>query len=79
MLGVPVFSLGVVLSFLSFLLPLCLLPLLSGAGAGAGAGTVTATANTGSGGGGGNNTASSGGNGGSGIVLIRYTKNQGFA
>ncbi len=41
MLGVPVFALGGVLSFLSFLLPFCLLPLLSegeGAGAGAGAG-----------------------------------------
>ncbi len=41
MLGVSVFSLGGLLSFLSFFLPCCLLPLLSeraGAGAEAGAG-----------------------------------------
>jgi hypothetical protein len=37
MLGVPVFALGGVLSFLSILLPFCLLPVLSkGEGAGAG-------------------------------------------
>ncbi len=39
MLGVPVFALGGVLSFLSLLLPFCLLPFLSEAeGARAGAG-----------------------------------------
>ena len=39
MLGVPVFALGGVWPFLSFFLPFCLLPFLSG-GEGAGAGAT---------------------------------------
>ena len=40
MLGVPVFALSGVWPFLSFLLPFCLLPFLSGEGEYAGAGAA---------------------------------------